>query len=487
MSSTYKYLLFKIFFLFFIFKQEDCAIYFPFKIINQEITNNNLNSPSLMKSWNYSQIFSELSIGSPPQKIGVFFVSNIYELNLFENLCDISTSYYSKDKSTTYNYIKSIKYIYNKVLNCSIINESIYLYTDKDQKNKITLDGINIIYSDNKKEDFKPNIYDKKEYEYHPNTCLNIGFRASQQLILGYDLNIVYQLKHYKINNVSVIQGYDFTFQYTNNDEGYLILGEKPHQFDPKNYHEEQYLSIGSKNTKYTSEWYLEFDNIYYNGIRMNDSSKYNSTFYTDNSVKFDMNFGLTEGTNNYENSIKSDFFNNLIDKKICFSEEVNDEYRFYYCDKGKSEDYIKKFFPTLNFCIRQFGFCFSFDYKDLFKEKDDKIYFLIYFRPQEHLFNRFTLGQMLIKKYSLTFNYDSKLIGFYDKNIKINTTDDENNGNDGNKSNVKLIVIFVVCLVVFIALGFLLGKLIYDKTRKKKANELIDDYDYTPQDINPS
>ena len=72
MSSTYKYLLFKIFFLFFIFKQEDCAIYFPFKIINQEITNNNLNSPSLMKSWNYSQIFSELSIGTPPQKIGVF-------------------------------------------------------------------------------------------------------------------------------------------------------------------------------------------------------------------------------------------------------------------------------------------------------------------------------------------------------------------------------------------------------------------------------
>ena len=63
----------------------------------------------------------------------------------------------------------------------------------------------------------------------------------------------------------------------------------------------------------------------------------------------------------------------------------------------------------------------------------------------------------------------------------------DENNGNDGNKSNVKLIVIFVVCLVVFIALGFLLGKLIYDKTRKKKANELMDDYDYTPQDINPS
>ena len=35
------------------------------------------------------------------------------------------------------------------IKNCSIINESIYLYTDEGQTNKVTIEGFNIIYSDN--------------------------------------------------------------------------------------------------------------------------------------------------------------------------------------------------------------------------------------------------------------------------------------------------------------------------------------------------
>ena len=485
MSPIYNYIIFNIFTLLSIFKKENCAIYLPFRIINQDGSNNNLNPSSFLKSLNNTQIFSELLIGTPSQKIGVFFVSNIYELNLFENMCDISTSFYSKDNSSTYNFIKNIKYIYNKVLNCSIINESIYLYTDKEQKNKIALDGLNIIYSDNKKEDYKENIYNKNEYEYHPNTCLNIGFQSNKNIGFGYDLNFITQIKHYKKNDISIIKDYDFTFQYTSNDEGFLVIGEKPHQFEPNNFHEEQFLSVGSKNRKLTSEWYFDFDNIYYNGIRINDNSKYNSSFYTDSSVKFDLSFGLIEGTSNYEENIKKDFFNTLIDKQICFSEEVNNIYRIYYCDKKNSEDYIKKYFPTLNFCIKQIGFCFSFDYEDLFKEKDDKIYFLVYFKLKSDFYNRFTLGQILIKKYVLTFNYDNNLIGFYNKNIEIEPKDKKNSEKDGNKYDIKLIIIFIVCIIVFIVVGFLLGKKIYDKARKKKANELVDDYDYEPHDIN--
>ena len=304
-------------------------------------------------------------------------------------------------------------------------------------------------------------------------------------MIWIYDLNFITQIKHYKKNGISIIKDYDFTFQYTSNDEGFLVIGEKPHQFEPNNFHEEQFLSVGSKNRKLTSEWYFDFDNIYYNGIRINDNSKYNSSFYTDSSVKFDLSFGLIEGTSNYEENIKKDFFNTLIDKQICFSEEVNNIYRIYYCDKKNSEDYIKKYFPTLNFCIKQIGFCFSFDYEDLFKEKDEKVYFLVYFKLKSD-YNRFTLGQILIKKYVLTFNYDNNLIGFYNKNIEIEPKDKKNSEKDGNKYDIKLIIIFIVCIIVFIVVGFLLGKKIYDKARKKKANELVDDYDYESHDINP-
>ena len=489
MVNTYKYInnliLVDIILLISILKRNDCAIYIPFKIIEPNNRNNFYNASSILEYWNNTKLSTELSIGNPPQKIQVLFLSNMYELNLFENMCDIPNSFYDKSDSSTYNYIKNIKYTYNNILNCSIINESIYLYTDLGQKNKIILNGFNIIYSDNKKEDYKTSILNEKEYEYHPYTCLNIGFQPKQSISFGYDLNFVGQIKHYKKNDKSIIKDYDFTFKFTNDNQGYLIIGEKPHEFDKNNFKEEQFLTQGSKNRQYTSDWFLEFDNIYYTGISMKDNTKYNDTFYCDSSVKFDLNLGLIEGTNNYETHIKIDFFSSLIDKDICFSEVIENKYRFYYCDKKLGFSYIEKYFPVLKFCMKQFGLCFDFDYKDLFKEKDDKIYFLVYFNIKDSFSERFTIGQILIKKYLLTFNYDTKLIGFYDKSKNIEKKSGEENNDNGNSSVWKTVVILVVSFIVFIAVGFLLGKKIYETSRKKKANELIDDYDYDAKNIN--
>ena len=474
--------LIKTFLILSLINSKDCAIYLPFKIIESELKNNLMNPSSLFKSWNNTQITSELLIGTPPQKIVTLLVSNIYELNLFENMCDISPSYYEKDKSSSYNFIKNIRYTYNNILNCSIINESIYLYTDENQINKISIKGFNIIYSDNKKEEYKSNINEQNKYEYHPNTCLNIGFKPGQKISYNIDLNFIGQIKHNKIIDKSIVKGYDFTFKFTNNNQGYLIIGEKPHEFDKNNFNEQQMLLIGSKNTKFTSDWYLEFNKIYYTGIKINGNSAYNSTFYADSSIKFDLDFGLIEGNYNYETNIKEDFFNYLIDKKICFTDELDNEYRIYYCDKKLGINYIEKYFPTLKFCLKQFGFCFNFDYKDLFKEKDDKIYFLIYFKLNDNYSSRFTFGQIFIKKYILTFNYDTKMIGFYDKNIIIESNKEQQNSNKTSGSNV---AILIICSIVFVCIGFLFGKKIYEKARKKKANELIDDYDYESHDIN--
>ena len=114
-------------------EQNKCVIYIPFKILETEIH----NSSELIKYCKESKIYSELMIGSPPQKITVFFESNIYEINLFQNMCDVPNSFYNKEKSSSYNYIKNINYMYNRYIKCSIINETIYLFTDQSQKNKI--------------------------------------------------------------------------------------------------------------------------------------------------------------------------------------------------------------------------------------------------------------------------------------------------------------------------------------------------------------
>ena len=481
LKSIRFFILFKLIYLILINKYK-CTIYIPFKILEPNINNNSFFPYDFIKYWKEPKIYSELLIGTPTQKIGAFYSSKMYELNLFKNMCDIPNSFYNQEESYSYKYIKNINYIYNRQLNCSIINESIYLYLDKAQTKQINVQGFNIIYSENKKEEFKKSFFDKKEYVSNPNTCINIGFKSRQSIGFGYDLNFVQQIKHYKKNNISIIKEYDWTFDFTSENKGYLIIGEKPHEYNKKNYKEEQFLSTGSKNRFDTEEWYFEFDSIYYTGIQLNNKSKYNSSFYSDNSVKFDLNLGLIEGTNNYEKSIKNDFFDELIDKKICFSEEINNEYRIYYCNKKKGMNYIEKYFPILKFCMKQFKICFEFDYKDLFREIVDNTYFLVYFNVKENNHYRFSIGQILIRKYLLTFNYDTKMVGFYDKNIKI---EENKKQKIYYKIDGKVIVLLVIAFMAFLIIGFYLGKKIYETTRKKKANELIDDYEYESRDIN--
>ena len=172
-----------------------------------------------------------------------------------------------------------------------------------------------------------------------------------------------------------------------------------------------------------------------------------------------------------------------MINQTICFSEEV-EEYRIYSCDKKQSFNYIKKYFPILKFCMKQYDMCFEFDYKDLFREKKGILYFLVIFKSKEKKVYRFTIGQMLLKKYLITFNYDTKMIGFYNKNIKY-----KENENKKLKIyyeyNVKIIFILIIGFILNLIIGFCLGKKIYEKTRKKKVNELNDDYKYESHDIN--
>ena len=99
----------------------------------------------------------------------------------------------------------------------------------------------------------------------------------------------------------------------------------------------------------------------------------------------------------------------------------------------------------------------------------------------------RFIIGQMLIRKYLLTFNYDTKMIGFYDKNIKVKVESKEEEiiTKYYYEHDSKIIIIFIIVFIIVLIIGFFLGKKLYDTKRKKKANELIDDYEYESRDIN--
>ena len=126
---------------------------------------------------------------------------------------------------------------------------------------------------------------------------------------------------------------------------------------------------------------------------------------------------------------------------------------------------------------MNQFDTIFELNYKDLFREKGDKIYFLVFFGliPRSY----FEIGNIFLKKYFFTFNQDSKSIGYY---LDIKKPKQAENSISFFNSNY-FIIIVISLIIVFSGVGFFVGKIAYNKIRKKRKNELDDLFEYNPQD----
>ena len=83
--------------------------------------------------------------------------------------------------------------------------------------------------------------------------------------------------------------------------------------------------------------------------------------------------------------------------------------------------------------------------------------------------------GKIFLKKFPFIFDYDKKTITFI--NIKNDVNNEEKS--EVNKWKYWLFFIAGICIIGGICFGIFVGKIIWDKNRKKHANELVDDYDY--------
>ena len=121
-----------------------------------------------------------------------------------------------------------------------------------------------------------------------------------------------------------------------------------------------------------------------------------------------------------------------------------------------------------------------EFNYSDLFVKapgNNDLYYFQIIFVDNSY---KWIFGRPLFKKYRTVFDQDAKIIGFYTEEGEYK--DDIKNNDEKNNSSIVLILICI--LFILFCCIILLGILFYkykNKNRKKKANELEDNYDYSP------
>ena len=189
-------------------------------------------------------------------------------------------------------------------------------------------------------------------------------------------------------------------------------------------------------------------------------------------------NIGFIVGTTNYSNYIEKNIFGKYLQNKQCkkdiFTQRPNlvrEEYTFYYCEESLY-DTMKSLFKTIIFKqATSLSENFELNFNDVFIKQNKYLIFMILFSTHEHFY--WDLGKPFMKKYQFDFDFGNKIIGYY----KIQKTYENK-----EKSNIFKYVLESIGVVILsgalIVFGVAIGKN-YFKLRKKRANELDDDFEY--------
>ena len=310
------------------------------------------------------------------------------------------------------------------------------------------------------------------------NSIMMIGLKLVGDLIRDPDLNLVKQLRQNKYTET-----YDWSihFDEKNKNKGIILIGGEAHKYNPSKYNQSNYLNSVTLSKEAFDVWNLRFDKIYFLNKNKEEMQVTDYLRFT-----FNHESNLIEGTSSYEKLIKQNFFDALIEQGKCQMEKSQVSQRVYSCTNNeKIKEELRKNFPPLKIESKAYLKTFELNYDDLFLEKNDKIYFLIYF-PYYMGFS-WNVGLPFLKKYFFSYNYDTNLISYYNDDLSKFNEGEKNSGIGAGK------IVMIIFLIIFIGLlGFYLGRryILMRRVAKIRASELesefskdINDNDETPKD----
>ncbi len=382
-----------------------------------------------------NDLITEISIGNPIQKISVsikydsesFYITNPISKGIFnhKNSKSFNSNFSKIDFSGLNEEIKegciakdNINLNFSKILKIKEeeISDIYFLYINEPDSSIINLGSIGLYY---------------KEYSNYKN------------------LNLVIQLKKREL-----INNYGFTFEFINNNEGDLYLGEYPHEYNNSYYDNFDFYST---TTSVSNMWFSTFTNVSYGNL----ISTYGNVFYLNPSL------GGIKASKYLKSTIDNSFFLNLLYKEKKCKEIYKKSYSYYICD---SDIDITKF-QNISFYHHDMNYTFILTYQDIFELINNKFYCKLFF-PSE-MSSTWHLGYPFLKKYKFTFDQDKKRFGFY---IKIK----EKKYNIFNLTNI---LIFILIIIIII-LVYIIFKYFKKKQRKIRANELEEQIDYLPVNL---
>ena len=455
-----------------------------FKLGSFKDSNIDKNISTIIYNIKKSYIYTNIKIGEPEYLLECTFSLHTPHFSMLYNEEKLNEN----EKNKKYDIKKSKTF-----KNITCLNQY-YIQTNKDihanEKFKMNLYDINkkinkeIIINNL---DFVLGVkyYIKKNYTEVYYLSIGLQIFTTNQYIQRNQFNFITNLK-----NINLIDDYIW-FIYFKKEEmereqlknlndlfninQILLIGDYPHNYKPNEFSKEQLYNIYTNNFL----WSLKFKFIYfYENITKFNTGKIKQGLYNSN-CQINFNDFFIYAPYTYLFRIRNYFFNDYINKNICHV-FVDEDIETFYCDKSNNFNINNlKEFPSLYFEHNELNYTFEFSYKDLFIEVNDKYIFLIV-NINDDVEDWF-LGRIFFLKYQFFFNPDSKSIGFYNPNIKFNKNND-NKIEIINNENYKFIIFIIVLsslLIISITI-FLFFFKNYKNRKKKRANELDDDFDYT-------
>ena len=377
-----------------------------------------------------NDIQTELKFGTPAQKVPIFIIFNEY-LSVITN----------KSVGGKYNSINSNTYI-----NTSYVDVFYFLNKGQSFYGKNSKDNIHFNIKNNY---IESNQISTKTFNYSFILCsTKEEDEKKKKNMIGLQFRPVYSERDENFLNQLKENNEIQTFTYFINFPDSEII------FNVQNYGDFNYINYKLDNFKII----IEFDNIEYNN---------ESDYSNEAEINFDFN-GITS-TLNYLNYINNTFFEKYYNNNICYDIQITykDIYLVIACDKLK---FNYKDFPSIFFYHKKLNKTFELNKDDLFIEKNNTIYFLVY--HHKIMFPKWILGYPFLKKYRIVFDPEKKIIGIPNRNFIIKTEHLNKN---------QIIIIFLILIIIFMFLIFIKFCLILKNkiNRKIRANELEENYEY--------
>ena len=457
------------FYLLLLIKSCSCIVVFPFKTIENKFNNidsnsKEYNSTHFLNEYYDKLLYTKIKIGEPPQEVNTIISFNDcnFKIGKAKRCVYISDylSQYNRNLSNTFNYTNYYTSQMSEFLGykgCSA-EDTIYAYTDLNLSNFSKFSQIGFYLGS----------------DANDSLCGVIGFRMDNFATFCRESNNI--IKSFK--SLDIISNYQWILNYTSENEGMLILGGNLSELIT-NFDERKLYSTYSSMGGASFPWMVKISKI--------ECGENNYTInFMEINGEFDNDCSLIIGSHSYMNYVENNFFNKY--KNICFRNLINygtNNYNYYVfeCDKQKFGKNDINNFTSLSFRFRNSENKFTFMGKDLFMETNYKFFFRIIFSFSWK--DSWIFGKPFFKKFPTSIDYEKKIIYIYNNNeIEGNEVEPDNNIDDKDKNlvsrkNIFLMILLIIVLVsIFSVLFYFIGKNM-NKLRKRKANELEDDYMY--------